>query len=180
MADTITLSTEPILVPNMLNPDIVPGGTIADGQWRKLQQFVNQVGDTLNQTIVLPPPAPVPVWNGQAAVITSLGVHNLAVDDYNVFLSIGGSAGVDLTLYLPTLADVLGPITIWSGDDTFYTVNTQVGDDIEVVDVRDGGASVDVTVSCGVSDGAALVVLMPHRDNPNRWVLAQVQVTGIN
>src|SRR5262252_6784367 len=102
-----------VVVPRVLNPEIVPGGTLTGHQMRQIQDALKDGAQALNQTLQVlynlpaiiadntpPPPQPQPVWAGQALLITSEVRYDLEVMDNFIYIGLGGTSGTPST---PTL-----------------------------------------------------------------------------
>lgn len=74
--------------------------------------------------------------------------------------------------YLPPVASVTGPVTIYSGAGSIWNINTQAGDQIENVDVNAGGVTyVSRITGFGVVSGVAAVWFWPKAGATGTWVL---------
>jgi hypothetical protein len=169
-----------------MTPEVVPGGFLDESQWRTLQNYMTQVGNTLNQLILYtgglpktpptPPPTPPTPWPGTAVIWQATGFYGLAPDDDFVVINLGGSsinpaAPNYLQVTIPLRSEAIGPVYLFSGDDTLFVVNARTGDRIVICDIVNGAPPTYVTTTnCGDSNSFVCTVFAPLKDSATDWV----------
>jgi len=197
MAEPVT-STQPlpppVKTPEVLNPEVVPGGIIDGAQWRHAQDAIKALGTTINlliayignQTVPTPPP---PGWAGIALWATNSGSYNL-LPDHNL-ISVMAPAGTgsspgsptDWHFFLPRGEDSNGPITFFSFDNRIYRVEAQPGDEIININYQattfTNVTFVDEGIT-GTGTNACWAVYARDHGIPSRWIRTRVNVLGLN
>lgn len=187
MSNTDVVVTKPlVLVPNLMNPEVVPGGYLQDAQWRKVQDALNDLAGAItniNVTVNVDFPTS---YRGEADIAFPSGgaedpaTHTIAPNISYLALNWGAHAEANyatLQIILPARKDAIGPIQIVAGRDTWFQVVVATGDDMIEPDVQDGTAPAIITTrKCGTTGGdqGCIVVATPMTGSTTRWLVYQM------
>ena len=165
-----------IKAPNFIAPDVVPGGAIDTGRWRRLQDLVNELADAVNSLT-----AGRSAWHGLGIILTALGDYTLATDESYVFLNFASNAvALDLTITLPAIATASGPVTILSGSDTYYTVKAAYGNHLLRPTTSGGSPVSSDSITEGVHLDGLMLILVPLKDPADSWSVIECELSRIN
>jgi hypothetical protein len=183
-------------VPEVLNPEIVPGGLLDAGQWRHAQDALQAIVKTLNlvinyignQQVPTPPP---PGWAGLALEAFNTGTYNLLPDDnfISVFSGNDTTPTANPALWqfnLPLASQSNGPITFLSVNSATYTVNAHAGDTIDIYNYYAAVLPSFTTVTTlvegltGATGEACWAVYSRDHDISTRWIRTRLNLRGIN
>jgi len=188
-------------VPEVLNPEIVPGGILDMGQWRHAQDALNGIVGTINIIIQFlngasVPTPPPPGWAGLGVAAINPGTYNLLPDDNlisvfswndaNEAAHPGGFNPSTWQFNLPSAASSNGPITFFSVNSATYTVNAQPTDRIRTYDhyalslPSFTDATTLVEGLTGATGQACWAVYARDHDITTRWIRTRVNVVGLN
>ena len=166
----------PIKSINLIASDVIPGGTLDTGRWRRLQDLVNELTDTVNTLT-----AGRSAWHGLGLILTALGDYTLATDESYVFLNFASNAvAANLTITLPTIATASGPVTVLSGSDTYYTVKAAYGNHLLRPTTSGGSPVSSDSITEGVHLDGLMLILVPLKDPADSWSVIECELSRIN